>query len=650
MSALADDQRPRDPADPDEPTADRPVAEEAAADDQAAELDTDSDETESDQDETTDAHQDLPPWFAAVVGSSHDSPEDPTGEEPSGDEPTDRRRVRTVLLGTLLVLGVLYVLGVVMTGLRMPANATIGGVDVSGMSTGDARAAVDRELSPRVGEEVVLEHSGKEFTVDPKAAELTFDLDASIDEAGGQHSFDPRTMLGLVLGTHETDPVVDADDEKLEGIVASIASTVDQEVVEPQITFPKSKPKAREPEPGLVVRKADTADAVLRGYLVAREPIPVATAVVDPTVDAEGLEEAMTSIAEPAVSGPVAIKVGDKEVDLPVSAYAPALVVRVIDEQLRPEIDPETLAKPLTSSTTGIGKKAVDATVRISNGKPEVVPGKEGVGLQPEEMAEKLVPAITETGDARSVEIEATVVEPEFTTKDARNLKIKERVSSFSTYFPHATYRNVNQSRAAALIDGTILEPGDTFSFNDVVGERTTANGFTTGTVINGGVFREELGGGVSQVATTTYNAAFFAGLDDVEHHPHAFYINRYPMGREATVYFGSLDLRFKNSTDYGVLIRAFVNRSAPGGRGEMRVEMWSTKIWDVKAGLSGKRNARSPGKQYDDTDRCVPQSPIRGFDIDVYRTFVRGGETVKRETDTAVYQAADRVICGKKP
>jgi len=548
------------------------------------------------------------------------------------------------------VLGVLYIVGFIMTGLRMPANATIGGVEVSGMSPGDARAAVDRQLSPRVGEEVVLKHQGKEFTVDPKAAGLTFDLDQSIEDAGGNHSADPRKMIGLLFGTHDTAPAVDADMDELTGIVRSIATSVDREVVEAQITFPKQKPTPREPKAGLVVRKADTVRAVIGGYLVARGPIDVPTAVVDPTVDSAGLDEAMKTIAEPAVSGPVAIKVGKKRVNLPVSAYTPALVVRVKDNELKPEIDPEKLAKPLTNSTTGIGKKAVDATVKIKNGKAVVVPGKEGVGLQPEEMAEKLVPAITETGDARSVEIDAEVVEPEFTTADAKKLRIKERVSSFSTYFPYATYRNINQGRAAELIDGTILEPGETFSMNDTIGERTTANGFTKGTIISGGVFREELGGGVSQVATTTYNAAFFAGMDDVEHHPHAFYLDRYPMGREATLYYGSLDMRFKNSTKYGVLINAYVNPSTPSRQGEMHVELWSTKVWDIKAGLSSKRNFREPGKQYDDTKRCVPQDPIQGFDVDVYRTFMQGGKVIKRETDTAVYQAADHVICGKKP
>ena len=457
-------------------------------------------------------------------------------------------------------------------------------------------------------------------------------------------------MVALFWGERDTAPALDVDDARLAGEVEAIAESVDVPVVEAQVTFPGAKPTARKPEQGLVVRKADTATAIRDAYLVQDDPVEVPTAVVEPAVDEEGLERAVEQIAEPAVSAPVTIEVGAKEVELPVTAYAPALVVRVVDGAMTPVIDPEALAKPLTDATTGIGRKAVDATVRIEGGKPVVVPGREGVGLQPEEMAEKLVPVLTKAGDERAVQVEAEVVAPQRTTEEVKKLRITEKVSEFTTEFPHAEYRNVNQSRAAELIDGVILEPGDTFSFNDTVGERTEANGFTSGTVINGGVFREELGGGVSQVVTTAYNAAFFAGLDDVEHHPHAFYIDRYPVGREATVYYGSLDLRFRNSTKNGVLIRAFVDKSSPGTSGRTTVQMWSTKTWTIEAGQSSRRNFREPGTQYDDTDRCVPQAPVRGFDIDVYRTFKQGGEVKKRETVTARYQAADRVICGKKP
>ena len=98
------------------------------------------------------------------------------------------------------------------------------------------------------------------------------------------------------------------------------------------------------------------------------------------------------------------------------------------------------------------------------------------------------------------------MAKPDFTTKEARALRVRERVSTFTTYFPYAEYRNVNIGRAAEIIDGTLLKPGETFSLNDTVGERTEANGFTKGYVINDGILVQDLGGGVSQMATTLFN------------------------------------------------------------------------------------------------------------------------------------------------
>ncbi|RYJ00574.1 MAG: hypothetical protein EON52_23355, partial [Actinomycetales bacterium] len=210
--------------------------------------------------------------------------------------------------------------------------------------------------------------------------------------------------------------------------------------------------------------------------------------------------------------------------------------------------------------------------------------------------------------------------------------------------------RNINQGRAASLIDGTILEPGEQFSFDKVVGQRTAANGFVQGGVIEGGRFVESFGGGVSQVATTTYNAAFFAGLDDDEHKPHSLYLSRYPLGREATVNWGTTDLKFTNSTPYGILIKAWVVPSNSSRQGTMHVEMWSTKYWDIEAGVSAKRNFRTGSTIYDTSPQCTPQAAIQGFDVDVTRTFKQNGKVVKTETKTAVYRAGDAVVCGPPP
>ena len=173
----------------------------------------------------------------------------------------------------------------------------------------------------------------------------------------------------------------------------------------------------------------------------------------------------------------------------------------------------------------------------------------------------------------------AQVEQPSFTTKDARALKIDEEVSTFTTYFPYADYRNTNIGRAMELINGTVLKPGETFSLNDTVGERTAENGFVKGFIIEDGIFKEDYGGGVSQSATTTFNAAFFAGLEDVEHKPHSFYIDRYPVGREATVAWPTVDLKFTNNTPYGVLIQAGITPSSSSAQGSATVTMWSTEV-----------------------------------------------------------------------
>ncbi|MCD9153646.1 VanW family protein [Aeromicrobium duanguangcaii] len=560
-----------------------------------------------------------------------------------------RRRALAVTGGVVAVLAAAYVGGYVLTGQRLPADTTIAGVDVGGKSPDDAEAELTRGLAERVEEPIVATFEEQKFELDPEQAGLAVDVPASIRAAGGR-SWDPRDMVALFVGGSDHDPRLTVDETKLAAAVASIAETVDQPVVQAQITFPDAKPKARQPKPGNQVPQEELAQTIRESWLTTDEPLRVPVASVAPAVDRAGLQKAMREIAQPAVSGPVTLKVGSSRADLPVTAYAPALSVVVRDGRMVPTIDAKDLAGPLTSSVTGIGRRAVDASFRFEGGKPVVVPSKAGIGLDPQTMAEQLVPVLTKAGDQRSITVEATAVQPDFTTKDAEALGIKERIGSYTTQYPHADYRNTNQAEAARRINGTILQPGETFSFNEIVGERTAANGFVSGFVINGGVFREELGGGVSQVATTAYNAAFFAGLDDVEHHPHAFYIDRYPVGREATIYYGSLDLRFRNPYKTGVVIRAWVDKSGPGSSGRMNVEMYGTKVYEVKSRQSERYNFREPRTQYDDTPACVSQAPVTGFDIDIHRDFYQGGKRVKTEKDTAYYQAADRVICGKKP
>ena len=221
-------------------------------------------------------------------------------------------------------------------------------------------------------------------------------------------------------------------------------------------------------------------------------------------------------------------------------------------------------------------------------------------------------------------------------------------MSEFTTYFPYAEYRNTNIGRAAEIIDGTIVAPGETFSLNGTIGERTAENGFTTGFIISNGIFKEDLGGGVSQMATTTFNAAFFAGMTDVEHKPHSFYIDRYPVGREATVAWPTVDLQWRNDTPYGVLVHAHVTPSTPSSQGVVTVRLFSTKYWDITTKTGERYAFTSPATRTLDTADCYPNTGYGGFDINIWRYWRRAGsdELERTEKMHTTYTPSDTVIC----
>ncbi len=125
----------------------------------------------------------------------------------------------------------------------------------------------------------------------------------------------------------------------------------------------------------------------------------------------------------------------------------------------------------------------------------------------------------------------------------------------FTTYHACCGARVANIHRMADLVRGALVGPGQSFSINDHVGRRTTDKGFVAAGAIRDGHHVDEIGGGVSQFATTMFNAAYFAGLRIDRYQAHSEYFDRYPLGREATMGYPAPDLRFTNDTPYGILI-----------------------------------------------------------------------------------------------
>jgi vancomycin resistance protein YoaR len=192
------------------------------------------------------------------------------------------------------------------------------------------------------------------------------------------------------------------------------------------------------------------------------------------------------------------------------------------------------------------------ATFRVSGDRVSVVPGRIGRTVE----AGATARAVANAPAGAAVALRVTTRAPSLTTAQARALRIRERVAEFTTPYTCCPPRVTNIRRAAEILDGTVIRPDQTFSLNTALGERTTERGFVPAPQINAGRLEDAVGGGVSQIATTVFNAAFFAGLRIDSFTPHEFWISRYPPGREATVSWGGPEMIVTNDWPAGVLMR----------------------------------------------------------------------------------------------
>ncbi len=261
--------------------------------------------------------------------------------------------------------------------------------------------------------------------------------------------------------------------------------------------------------------------------------------------------------------------------------------------------------------------------------------------------ADALRHALEADPSRREVAVGIRQVEPALTTAKATALGITDLVSEFTTPFLPGYPRVTNIRRAAELLDGHILNAGATFSLNDVLGRRTLDRGFVVAPQIETGKLRDAVGGGVSQVATTLFNAAFFAGLRLDQHTPHEFYISRYPPGREATVSWGGPELVFTNDWsaplvmlldvgDASITVRFYsrsLGRRVESGTGERTNETRSRE-------LRVKNKKLKPG-----TRHVLQEAGSGGFDVSYWRKVYRNDVLIRDETFKAHYKPEDRIV-----
>jgi len=552
--------------------------------------------------------------------------------------------------GLIALLGGGYVAGHFLAGENLPVKSSVNGVQLGGLNSAQAVAKLEKELAAASAAPISVKAGDESMSLKPAEAGLAVDYEASVAQAGGGSSWNPVHLLTVLFGGAEQAAVLKVDQAKLNAAVDALAAKVDVEPVNAGVAYSGLKPVVSDAKAGVAVDRAATRAAIQAAYLKA-EPVTAPLATAEPAVTTTEAQDVADGLAKSAIGEAVTISVADKgKLNLQPAAIAASLKFEPKDGSLVPSFDSKTLASQVAKQLSGLGlKQPKNAGYTISKGKPKVVPSVDGVGVDPEQLGAALVPVLSQAS-GRSASVEVSAQPAAVTTADVEQLGVKKVIGKFTTYFPGTAYRYNNIGKAAKLINGTFLLPGETFSMNQILGKRTTAAGWMAGGAIDGGKIVERLGGGISQATTTTFNAIYFAGLKDIYHKPHSLYFNRYPVGREATLDWESVDMKFKNDSPYGVLLQASITGKT-GSQGSVTVKVWSTKRYTIKSTTPVRSNYRAPGKTvYDDSDGCIAQSAMSGFDVKFYRLFYEGEKLLKKEPFKWSYNSLTPVVCGKDP
>ena len=465
------------------------------------------------------------------------------------------------------------------TGGDVVRNVELAGEPVGGDERSELDAAIDAYAAQLATTPVRLVASAGELETTAGDLGVTVDVDATREavlEAGrGFAALRPLQWLASFVSPHEVDPVVDVD-------AATVSTTVialegENRVLPTEPTFQLADdgtlvlvagvpgtgldPAAiADALPDAVVSRDDPADPIV----VEVEQQPIAPALADDEV------QAVVDELNTLTSVPMTVVVSGSTADID-----PATV----RSWLRPAqdtmtgapgyaVDQEAALATLRAALPEVGSGSVDARFDLVDGQVVLSPSQDGTGCCADDSAARILQTLQQ--GSHTVTLELGSEPPALSTETAQSWAITQPVGGsrawpesrsataapgFTTFHAAGEARVTNIHRIADLVRGAVIPPGGSFSVNEHVGRRTTENGFVAAGAIRNGEHVSEVGGGVSQFATTLFNAAYFAGLDITTYQAHSEYFDRYPRGREATMGFPNPDLVIENTTPYGVMI-----------------------------------------------------------------------------------------------
>jgi vancomycin resistance protein YoaR len=439
------------------------------------------------------------------------------------------------------------------------------------------------------------------------------------------------------------------DPTLLEDSLDVVDQAIGTAAVDAAIRIDGTTPSIVPPTDGTGIDYAAAQAALLKAFTSDERTVTLAVVPKPASILEAGAARAL-EFAKLMLSGPVKLTYESQSWLVEPATIAEWLAFRSVTTtgtaELECYLDGAEVTETVNPMVAQVGKPAKDATFKASAGTVSIVPSQDGLGLDGEDLITGLTQVLATAGE-RVLELPMRRVEAAITTEKARGMGIKERLATFTTdYSPSNKPRVNNIHTLADALDGTLIAPGGTFSFNETIGPRTAEKGYQEANAIVNGKLVPQLGGGVCQVGTTIFNTVFFSGLPVIERRNHSLYISHYPKGRDATVSWGGPDIRFKNDTEHWVLVATAYSNST------VTISLYGTDSgYDVSYKTGEFTDFRDyPVREIKDATlpvgtRIIDEKGVRGRSVVVTRTVTKNGTVVRTDTFKSTYKPSEEVV-----
>ncbi|TDB39040.1 MAG: hypothetical protein D9V44_05070 [Actinobacteria bacterium] len=566
-----------------------------------------------------------------------------------------------VLVSATLVVLLLLAVGVDL-GLsagRIHPGVRVAGVAVGGMTRTEAVSAIDAGIKPLLERPVQVTAEADSW--DLTAAQVGASVDASALATAAYGIGRGAGFGGVVgerlaawFGREDIALAVGVDEALLSNVLGQIDEAVGVAPIDASVEVTGTEVRLVPSTDGKGIDRTAARERILKAFASEQRAVDIELVTRGAAINEEGARAAYDTALK-MVGGPLTLVYDKKKWDVSAETIGGWLAFRSTGATASAEpgsgslecyLDSAEVSATVVPLVKEVGKVAKDATFKVSNGTVSIVPAQDGLGVDAEDLAARLVQALTGDGE-RVAELAMKRVEPSITTDMAKSMGISTRLATYTTTYAASNKPRVNNIHLLAdALDGTLIPPGGVFSFNGTIGPRTAEKGYQEANAIVNGKLVPQLGGGVCQIGTTIFNTVFFSGLPVVERHNHSLYISHYPKGRDATVSWGGPDFKFRNDTENWILVATAYSNSS------VTVSLYGTETGykvDYQTGAFTNTVA-FPVREIKDATlpvgtKVVDEKGVSGRSVIVTRIVKKNGAVIRTDTFKSVYKPSEEVV-----